>query len=86
MALNAIGRKHLLPHGSQRKIARRLEVEESAVSAVVNWMPGDEMPKTDAGWKSWRRVQRAVAKALNLRVVEAFSPEERGEVELQATA
>jgi hypothetical protein len=54
------------------------------VSAVVNWTEGDDLPQTDAGWKSWRRVQKAVAKALKMDVAEAFSPTERGDVELQA--
>jgi transcriptional regulator with XRE-family HTH domain len=75
MALSALGRKHLLPHGAQRKIARRLGVEESRVSAVVN---GEATPVTEAGWKSWRRIQKAVARTLGLDVEEAFSDQERG--------
>jgi hypothetical protein len=75
MALSALGRKHLLPHGAQRKIARRLGIEEARVSAVVN---GTEIPVTEQGWKSYRRVQRAVAKVLNLSVEEAFQSHERG--------
>lgn len=77
MALSAIGRKALLPHGSQRKISRRLGIEEARVSAVVS---GTQIPLTEAGWKSYRRVQRAIAKALGLSVEEAFQPHELGEV------
>jgi hypothetical protein len=83
MALSAVGRKTLLPHGSQRKIARRLGVEESRVSAVVN---GSDIPMTENGWKSYRRVQRAVAKALGLSVEESFQPHELGQVEQLAEA
>lgn len=75
MALSALGRKHLLPHGSQRKIARRLGVEEARVSAVVN---GDDLPVTERGWKNYRKAQKAIARALNLTVEEAFSETERG--------
>lgn len=83
MALSALGRKHLLPHGAQRKIARALDIEQSRVSVVI---AGLDIPKTELGWKSYRRVQRAVAKALDLRVDEAFSAVERGEVEELAAA
>ena len=79
MALSAIGRKALLPHGAGRKIARRLEVEEARVSSVVN---GQDVPVTANGWKSYSRIQKAVAKALGLTVEEAFQDWERGEVEL----
>lgn len=75
MALSPIGRKALLPHGSQRKIARQLGVEESRVSNVIG---GGPLPRTEAGWKSWNRIQRAVAKAIALSVEEAFGAEERG--------
>ena len=83
MALSVLGRKHLLPHGSQRKIARRLSIEESRVSAVLN---GKDIPTTDAGWISYRKVQRAIAKAIGLSVVEAFSAQERGVVEEESVA
>lgn len=83
MALSAIGRKALLPHGSQRKIARRLSIEESRVSAVVS---GNLLPQTEAGWKSYKKVQRAIAKALGLSVEEAFQPHELGEVETVSAA
>lgn len=75
MALSAIGRKHLLPHGSQRKIARRLGIEESRVSVVLN---GQNIPTSEHGWKSYSRVQKAIAKVLGLSVEEAFQDFERG--------
>lgn len=79
MALTAVGRKALLldHHGAQRKIARRLSVEESRVSDVVK---GSNIPTTEVGWRSYRRVQRAIAKTLGLRVDEAFQAFERGVV------
>lgn len=75
MALSAVGRKALLPHGSQRKIARRLGIEESRVSVVVN---GADIPTSEFGWKSYRLVQNAIARALGMKVGEAFSAAERG--------
>jgi hypothetical protein len=77
MALSALGRKHLLEHGVQHRIALRLSVSDAFVSSVVR---GEERPATRDGWKTYRRVQREVAKALSLRVVEAFSAWERGVV------
>lgn len=41
---------------------------------------GLNIPTTEAGWRSYRRVQRAVARVLGLTVEEAFQPFERGEV------
>jgi DNA-binding transcriptional regulator YdaS (Cro superfamily) len=77
MALSAIGRKALMPHGAQRKIARQLGVEESRVSAAVN---GTGLPITELGWKSYRRTQRAIARVLGLSLREAFQPHELGDV------
>lgn len=77
MALTAVSRKVLLRnnHGAQRKIARQLGIEESRVSAVAN---GEDLPKTELGWKTYRRVQKAIARVLDLPVEEAFQPFERG--------
>lgn len=86
MALNAIGRKALLSdgkHGVQRKIARQLGVDDARVSAVVN---GIGRPRTEAGWKTYNRIQRAIAKALGLSVEEAFGAEERGVEEVSLVA
>ena len=83
MALSAIGRKALLPHGSQRKIARKLGIEEARVSAVVS---GTQVPLTEAGWKSYRRVQRAIARVLNLSLEEAFQSHELGETVHESAA
>jgi DNA-binding transcriptional regulator YdaS (Cro superfamily) len=78
MPLGGISRKILLPHGKQRQIARRLGVSETYVSNVV---AGVDLPTTDRGWKTYRRVQAAIARALRMRVNEAFSSAERGVVE-----
>lgn len=83
MALSAIGRKVLLPHGMQRKIARRLGVEEIRVSMVVR---GVELPKTESGWKRYSRIQKEVAKGLGLTVEEAFQDWERGLVTVEQLA
>ena len=53
------------------------------MSAVVN---GTSLPVTERGWKSYRRVQRAVAKALGLSVEEAFQPHELGEQVAETSA
>jgi hypothetical protein len=79
MALSALGRKHLLQYGKQREIAEALDEADAFVSNVVN---GHARPRTERGWKRYRRVQRAVARRLNLTVEEAFSDRERG-VEVQ---
>lgn len=76
MALTAIGRKAILPHGAQRKIARRLGFEERLVSDAVN---GSNLPKTENGWKRYRRAQKAVAKVLGLSLEEAYQPHELGQ-------
>lgn len=77
MALSAVGRKALLEHGRQKVVATRLGVSRAFVSAVVN---GELIPKTRSGWKTYRRVQAAIAKEIGLEVPEAFQPHELGEV------
>lgn len=77
MALSNVGRKLLIAHGTQKRIARQLNVMESEVSKAVACEP-DEHPKTERGWKRRNRIQRAIAKALGLSVEEAYSAEERG--------
>lgn len=83
MALSAIGRKALLEHGTQTKIAAQLSLSDGFVSAVVL---GDDLPKTRKGWKNYRRVQLAIARELGLDVTEAFTAFERGEVQQEAVA
>lgn len=84
MALSAIGRKHLLERGKQQEIAGRLRVVPGYVSQVVN---GVGLPLTKKGWKQYRRVQIAIARSLNMRLDEAFSPRELGaEEERQSSA
>lgn len=50
------------------------------MSVVVN---GQDVPVTENGWRSYSRVQKAIARALGLTVEEAFQAWERGEVEAQ---
>jgi hypothetical protein len=52
-----------------------LDIEEARVSSVVN---GDNLPVTQRGWKAYRRIQKAIARVLDLEVEEAFSDAERG--------
>jgi transcriptional regulator with XRE-family HTH domain len=70
MALSALGRKHLLGFGRQREIARKLGLSESYVSMVVS---GVVVPRTEKGRKTARRVQVAVARALGMKLHEAFA-------------
>lgn len=75
MALSPLGRKHLLPWGKQDEIAKRLGVIPGYVSQVVN---GLAIPRSKRGWKLYRKVQVAIARALGMRLDEAFTPRELG--------
>jgi transcriptional regulator with XRE-family HTH domain len=66
MPLNALGRKVLLPFGTQRRIARRLNVSTSYVSMIVN---GGRIPRTGQG----RAVAVAISRALGMKLSEAFA-------------
>jgi transcriptional regulator with XRE-family HTH domain len=66
MPLSAIGRKVLLSHGKQIEIAERLGVSVSYVSMVAN---GKRLPRSGKG----RQVQVAIARALRMKVSEAFA-------------
>lgn len=66
MPLNALGRKILLPFGTQRRIARRLGVSTSYVSMIVN---GGRIPRSGDG----RKVAVAVSRALGMKLYEAFA-------------
>lgn len=85
MALSAIGRKHLLEYGKQHEVAEALGIAESYVSQVVN---GFGFPRTQKGWRKYRKVQRSIAARLGMTVEEAFSETERGvpETERQSSA
>lgn len=82
MSLNGIGRKALLEHGRQTKIAGRFRVSDQYVSDVVN---GERIPKTRRGRERYGRIQQAVAEELGLTLEEAFSEYERG-IPAQAVA
>lgn len=75
MALSAIGRKHLLPSGKQREIADRTSINPAVISNAVN---GYGFPRTPRGWKTYRRAQVAIARALGMRMGDAFQPHELG--------
>lgn len=83
MALGALGRKVLLQPSKQQEIADRMGEPKSFVSKVVN---GRQIPTSPRGWKRYRRVQVAVARAIGLRVDEAFQDYERGVVTLNDRA
>lgn len=71
MPLTIAERKHLMPHGAQKEIAREERVDEGTVSRV---MSDDYHPKTDAGRQTARRIQVAIARKLRMRVDEVFPP------------
>jgi hypothetical protein len=73
MALNAIGRKALLDHGKQREIADRIRVNPATVSNAVN---GVGFPLSRKGWVKYRKAQVAIARALGMKLEEAFQPHE----------
>lgn len=77
MVNTSVTRKRELPYGKQKEIARRARVSEAYVSAVVN----DRLrPVTVEGQKNLRRVRVLVARALGMRVDEAFPPQEPSEL------
>ena len=69
MAAQSRNIKALMEHGTQRKIARALALSDAYVSQVV---AGKVDARTEKGRKTQRKVQVAVARALRLRVDEAF--------------
>jgi len=69
MPLTTAERKHRMPFGSQREIAREEAVDEAYVSKAI----ADEIfPKTDEARVKLRRVRVAIARRLKVRVDEAF--------------
>lgn len=83
MALNAIGRKHMLPYGKQREIADRTRLNPGLVSQALN---GVGFPLSPRGWKKYRKAQVAIARSLGLSLEEAFQPYELGIKEQQSNA
>lgn len=71
MALTIAERKHRMPHGAQRRIARAEGISEGFVSAVVN---ETFVPRTERTQRKARRVQVRVARVLGMTVDEAFPP------------
>jgi hypothetical protein len=61
--------KDELPHGVQRRVARRLQLSESYVSSVLS---GTASGRTEKGRKTQRRVRVAIARAVNRKVDDLF--------------
>ena len=80
MPLSIAERKHRLPHGSQREVARELGCTEGFVSGVVN---ETFEPRTPATERKVRRVKVAIARKLGMRVDDAFPPKVEQPVEQQ---
>ena len=69
MVRRAVNLKAGLKHGAQRAIAGKLGVSEAYVSMVVT---GKRRATTERGRRKEREIKVAVARALRLRVDEAF--------------
>lgn len=71
MPLSPVERKHYLPFGAQIRLAAKCGVSKGFVSKVVNDV---DRPRTLRGWRTWRRVQVAIARELGVPVADAFAP------------
>lgn len=69
MPLTIAERKHRLPHGASRSVARAIGVDPSFVTKV---MAGEVFPKTDRGRVTLRRVQVALARHIGEKVGDVF--------------
>ena len=65
--------KARLERGAQKRIAELLGVPAPTVSNVIT---GAYRPRTERGRKTQRKVQKAVAKAIGMRVDEVFPQDE----------
>jgi transcriptional regulator with XRE-family HTH domain len=73
MTLSIAERKYRLPYGKQKEIAEAEGVSESFVSNVLS---ATKLPRTERGWRTYRRVAVRIARVLKVPVDEAF-PETR---------
>ena len=73
MALSVAERKERMPHGGQRKAARRMGALESYISAA---MAGEVRPKTKRSRLKLRRAHVELAKEMRLSVEDVFRPDE----------
>jgi hypothetical protein len=71
MPLTNIERKERLAYGQQKEVADRLGEPESYISLA---MAGEIRPKTKRAKLRLRRAQVALARAMGLRVSDAFDP------------
>lgn len=69
MTMTPAQRKEAMPHGGQRRAARRARVHETYASFV---MAGVIRPTTPRGLKTLRRVQNALAREMGRPTDEAF--------------
>jgi transcriptional regulator with XRE-family HTH domain len=79
MPLSIAERKHLMPYGAQKEVAKELGVLEGYVSEVMNDLVH---PKTATGKKKLRTVQVALSRKLRLPVDEVFPTEKEAAPEM----
>lgn len=70
--LSPAERKHRMPYGAVREIAKQLGVSEQLVSMVL---ADESRAKTEEGRKRRRRIQVAIARKLGMRVDDVFPPD-----------
>lgn len=75
MPLTPTERKERMPHGGQRRAAKRVGAFDSYITAV---MTGQVFPKTKRTKLKLRRAQVAIATEMGLPVETVFPPEELG--------
>jgi len=71
MPLSIAERKHRLPMGAQKEIAREAGVSTTVVSEVVS---EEYNPKTPKGRATERRIRVRVARKLGMKVDDVFPP------------
>lgn len=73
MPMTPVERKEAMPHGGQRRAARKIRRSETYITLVMN----DEVePKTRKGARTLARAQAAVAEQIGRPVEEVFQVEQ----------
>lgn len=78
MPLTPSERKEAMPHGGQRRAAKRARVSETYVTLV---MGGVARVSTPRGLRTLVRVQRAIAREMGRPVDEVFEPAQLARLE-----
>ena len=72
MPMTAAERKEAMPHGAQRRVAKRIRRSETYITLVMN---DGVVPKTPRGARTLTRAQIAIAEAIGKPVEDVFPVE-----------